>query len=315
MYSSLKRKVVSLSEKTIGKNRTNALKVLIKGDTHIHSRITKPQKDNILDIGENNSIIGNPKLDNSKIIFRGNNNILFCEDGVSVTNGVIEFAGSNSVIYLGWGKQSRYCSMNMTTFSDSASYIGKNTNLHKGKRHKTAILVHENKNLIIGEDCLFSLNIWFRTSDAHPIYSSSSKKRLNTPKSILIGDHVWIGQDVTILKGSAVGSGSIIAAGSIVSGKELLSNCSYAGVPARKVSEDIFFTKTVANKLTTTESKQLETFESDEYIYTYKIGEQIKLKEIDKNLMRLKNSNDKLNYIIKHLAIRKSKNRFYIGNS
>jgi len=73
------------------------------------------------------------------------------------------------------------------------------------------------------------------------MYNTETKERLNQSKSIVIDDHVWVGQNVFILKGSKVGSGSIIGARSIVPGKRLVSNALYAGTPVRKLRDKVFF--------------------------------------------------------------------------
>lgn len=39
---------------------------------------------------KNNKIIGTPQIVNSKITFKGENNILFCEEGVRIRNSNIK---------------------------------------------------------------------------------------------------------------------------------------------------------------------------------------------------------------------------------
>ena len=49
----------------------------------------------------NNRILGsNPNIINSKIVFKGSNNILFCEDNVTLKNSNLKFSGSDSIVYL-----------------------------------------------------------------------------------------------------------------------------------------------------------------------------------------------------------------------
>ena len=78
------------------------------------------------------------------------------------------------------------------------------------------------KNIIIGDNCMISFGSWIRNTDPHLVYDSSTYCRINPSKSVLIGDHVWIGQSCIILKGTVVGSGAILGAGSVVSGKKFL---------------------------------------------------------------------------------------------
>ena len=91
---------------------------------------------------------------------------------------------------------------------------------------------------------MFSLGVWLRTSDAHPIYDSNSKKRINDGKSIYLGDHVWVGQDSLILKGSRIDSGSIIGAKGVVSKKLIPHNQIWGGIPCKFIKKDIFWDAT-----------------------------------------------------------------------
>lgn len=48
-----------------------------------------------------NCILGKePSLQNSKIDFKGKNNILYCENDVRLVNSKIVFNGNNSLVYL-----------------------------------------------------------------------------------------------------------------------------------------------------------------------------------------------------------------------
>jgi carbonic anhydrase/acetyltransferase-like protein (isoleucine patch superfamily) len=175
------------------------------------------------------------------------------------------------------------------------------------------ITASEARNVIIGNDCLFSLNAWFRTSDGHAAYDGQTKKRINGAASILIGDHVWLGQDVTVLKGSRIGSGSIIGAGSIVTGKTLSSNTSCAGAPARELKNNIFFTKPNINGYDQQKLETIATEDTDEWMYK-RDENTLSFDEIDKDLSELQTSAEKLAYFRKNLAGKASKNRFYIGD-
>lgn len=72
------------------------------------------------------------------------------------------------------------------------------------------------KNITIGNQCLLSWDILIMDTDWHVITDSEGNVQ-NPPKSVQIGDHVWIGCRVTITKGVSIADGSIIAAGSIIS--------------------------------------------------------------------------------------------------
>lgn len=67
------------------------------------------------------------------------------------------------------------------------------------------------KNISIGDDCMFSWDITILDSDNHPIFDENGI-RLNPPKPVHIGNHVWLGCNVTILKGTHVADNSVVTA-------------------------------------------------------------------------------------------------------
>ena len=60
---------------------------------------------------------------------------------------------------------------------------------------------------------MLSANITVRTGDSHSV-TDLDGNRINNSKSVLFGDHVWIGNTVLIFKGSQIGVHSVIAGGS-----------------------------------------------------------------------------------------------------
>ena len=64
-------------------------------------------------------------------------------------------------------------------------------------------------------------------------------QRINLSKDIIIGDHVWIGQQVVILKGSNIGAQSIIGTRSLVTGKQFEKGVVIAGSPAKVMKENV----------------------------------------------------------------------------
>lgn len=82
-------------------------------------------------------------------------------------------------------------------------------------------------NALIGHACVFAtLNHDFEPAKRADLY----------PKSIHIGNDVWIGANSTILGGVNIGDGAIIAAGSVVN-KNVPSRCIVAGVPAKVIKK------------------------------------------------------------------------------
>ncbi|MCC8060603.1 MAG: acyltransferase [Clostridiales bacterium] len=112
--------------------------------------------------------------------------------------------------------------------------IGHNTHF-SGKTHLACI---EGKTIEIGERCLFSTDIVFRTGDSHSILDMNGV-RINPAADIHIGDHVWLGQQVTVLKGANVSSECVVGTGALITGKQFEANVIIAGSPAKTIRENI----------------------------------------------------------------------------
>lgn len=258
-------------------------------------------------------VFGNLILKESNISWgKGQNNYVFCDNtygDVVLEKSTISFVGSNAVIYI-MGGNKKSLKIKATLSPDSCIYIG-----HDSSFHKTAtchLATSEQANIVIGDDCMFSQDIWLRTSDAHPIYSVATKERLNYPKDILIGDHVWIGQEVMILKGSVVGSGSVLGARATLTNKQYFSNSSYAGTPARMISEEgaIFFDKTDLNAANKEKSKKFDKIDKDDFIFKYNKDTCI-INDVLTFLKENKDPNVRIEYF-KNLS--KDKNRFALSS-
>lgn len=99
-----------------------------------------------------------------------------------------------------------------------------------------------NMQIYISNDCMLSNHIIVRTSDSHPIYDMNTKERLNNPKSIFIGEHVWIAPNSKIMKGAVINKGSIIGSDSMVT-TEIPESSLAVGHPAKVVKKNIFWTR------------------------------------------------------------------------
>jgi acetyltransferase-like isoleucine patch superfamily enzyme len=131
-------------------------------------------------------------------------------------------------------------------FNGKAS-IGKGSRISVGKDgvlelgHEFSITARSTivcfKHIAIGERCLLSWENMIMDTDFHHIYQEN--KEINQPKSIAIGNHVWIGMRCTILKGSIIADGCIIAANSLVSGNLNLPASVYGGNPVKLLKQNI----------------------------------------------------------------------------
>lgn len=196
----------------------------------------------------------------SSVHFAGTGNVLFVEDGAKLRNSKLRFMGNDSVIYI--RKSPRYARVIASVFHESVFYLGSGASFTSEAR----FLPTERKHVIIGNDAMFSSRVAFRTADPHLIYSVGDHQRVNPSKSVWVGDHVWLGEDSLFLKGARIGSGSIVAARSVVT-KTVPSNSTTAGVPARIVGRDIFWTRPSVHGYTQDQTDRTSMHPGSEFVY------------------------------------------------
>lgn len=167
-------------------------------------------------------------------VYGDNNRIVFAESIYGICNVMINIFGNNNLIQIG-----KNFATDGLCFSieDDNNKIILGENCHGGENSELAAI--EGTNIVLGGDCMLSANITVRTGDSHSVLNAQSKQRINPSKSVVIGEHVWIGNTVLIFKGTEVGSHSVIAGGSVVTGKKFPENCIIGGNPAKIVKENI----------------------------------------------------------------------------
>lgn len=169
------------------------------------------------------------------INIHGNNNkIIFEPSRFSIKNISIEIRGDNNIISIG-----RDFATDGMRFSieDNDNRISIGKRCHGGGNSELAAI--EGTEIYPGDDCMLSANITIRTGDSHSVIDALSGLRLNPSKSVMIGDHVWIGNTVLIFKGTSISAGCIVAGGSVVTGKTFTPNCIIGGNPAKVIKENI----------------------------------------------------------------------------
>ena len=251
-------------------------------------------------------------MENSNIFFQGDNNILFIEDGVVLNNARIHFSGSNSLIYL--RKRRHKIKVNLQIGQDSLLFVGKD-NYFNDTLHISAT---EWQSVIVGNNCLFSFGIWLRTADPHLVYSTETNQRINHSKPILIGDHVWIGQDSLILKGTQIGSGSIVGGHSVVAGKKLPSNTIYGGNPAKQIRGGAFWLDNCTHTWTEERSKEWNCPpppdtglpEKDKWTYS-ETEDTLDMQELFCAVRRQEGAAARLAWVQETLVDHEAKDRFY----
>lgn len=93
------------------------------------------------------------------------------------------------------------------------------------------------KNITFGDDCLLGWNIHIRDCDGHSIYQNG--ERINQSDEVIIGNHVWVGQDVKILKGAKIPDGCVVAMNSCVTKKFEDLDTVIGGYPAKVIKTNI----------------------------------------------------------------------------
>lgn len=265
-------------------------------------KVTEPEMLTSLENG--NRFIGElPEMVNSSVTFSGRNNVLFCGKKVRLNNTNIKFSGSNSIVYL--CENYNDYKLNVNVYNNNVFYSGKD-NYFNGVMN---VILSEQKHFFIGNDCLLSFGIWVRNADPHLIYDAESRQRINPTKSIFIGDHVWVGQSAMILKGTQAESGSIIGAMSVVSNKKITANSSWAGNPAKRIRDGVFWDRPCVHAWIDEQTNESLQFDGEGYIFSYKEDEFVSFDEIEKKLDAKNSVDSKLEYLGKISADEK-RNRF-----
>lgn len=180
-----------------------------------------------------NKIVARGMLKHCKISFRGKNNTVEILSGAILKDCTLNISGNNNRIVFGESTYAHFADL-CTEDNGNRIEIGNRTYLC-GKIHLAAI---EGTSIIIGEDCLFSSEIVFRTGDSHSILDLSGN-RINPSQDIRIDRHVWIGHRVLINKGVEIGADNIIGTGAVVTKSIPQTNAVIAGVPAKVVKTNI----------------------------------------------------------------------------
>lgn len=150
----------------------------------------------------------------TRIIFRGKNNIcLILKSQYRIDQVTFDF-GSNSILFIEDNFSSGPC----------------------------VFRLREEKNIFIGNDCMFSSDISVWTSDGHAILDNNNRC-INRGGDIVLMDHVWIGHGVKILKNTAINKDTVVGGNSLVNKKFYQKNLLIAGSPASIIKRDIHWVR------------------------------------------------------------------------
>lgn len=180
--------------------------------------------------------VGKIKL---KINFNNTNNNVIILDNDTKLNGNFIIEGHNHVICIGGSADNiRNITQLVIRNSNNLFLLGSGGSIGQA----SFWIEGPHKAIIICDDPLFAWNIYVRNADSHGIIDLVTKELINSPRSVFIGPHVWIGQDTHILKGVVINAGSIIGASSLVT-RNIPSNSIAAGVPAQVLKSNVTWTR------------------------------------------------------------------------
>lgn len=177
--------------------------------------LSKGRRCRIIIEGDNNDVhIGeNCILDGMTLVVYGDNNKVTIKDNAKLLTGASIYVSDGGTVF-----------------------VGGDSTLRKSDVEVCAAKV------IIGDDCMFSVDIEIRNTDGHKIYDASTDGLINPPQDVYIGNHVWIGKGAIIMKGVNIGDGSVVGRGAIVT-RGCPPNSVMAGVPARIVRSGIYWSR------------------------------------------------------------------------
>lgn len=115
----------------------------------------------------------------------------------------------------------------------------------------TGSVIISAKKIVFGEDVMIGRNVMIYDSDFHQILDENLNP-INSPKEVVIEDHVWLTANININKGVRIGQGSIIASQTVVNGdipkysfvagqsvgKVLKENVSWSRNPIKKYASE-----------------------------------------------------------------------------
>jgi len=171
-------------------------------------------------------------LHRCRIELQGKNNSLEIAAGARLWDVTIRLIGESLHCRIGPGSRLRG---GLYQLEDSGSRleIGDSATIFN-----PMMIVCEGGLIRLGNDCLIAYGSDIRNSDAHSVIDATTRARLNPAADVILGDHVWIGNQVQILKGVKIGARAVVAARSVVT-KDVAPGTLVAGLPARVMREGI----------------------------------------------------------------------------
>lgn len=208
-----------------------------------------------------NKIIG--KIENCEVVFSGKNSVLKVCGNFSA--GCMKISiGSECDIEIGNNVSASGSTWNF--YDNAICSIGNNCRFRHGGfinvapfakiiigngftvEHEFIMIALPHTEIRFGEDCMVSRRVSIQSNDGHDIFDVRTGQNINaafelsTQRKVIIGNHVWIGQDASVLYNTEIGDGSIVGAKSLVKNK-FPNNCVIGGNPAKLLKTDIAWSR------------------------------------------------------------------------
>ena len=95
--------------------------------------------------------------------------------------------------------------------------------------------------IYVGPTGLWASKVRLQTDDMHAIRDQNGCRVNGFGQAIVVGRHVWLGQEALLMGGARVGEDTVVGARSLVK-DQLDANCIYAGAPARLLRSGVTWT-------------------------------------------------------------------------
>lgn len=100
-------------------------------------------------------------------------------------------------------------------------------------------LCETDASVTIGQDCMIGWHVSIVATDFHAVLDKKTKKVLNGPGNIIIGDKCWLGHGVRLLKNAKIPNNTIVGAESVVTKKFTETYTVIGGNPAKIVKKNV----------------------------------------------------------------------------
>lgn len=189
--------------------------------------------------GEGNEVVVGENVTLSGYI-RGDNNRIHIAS--SIRRSVISLcvSGSNNEVSIG-----RMIEVNALQIAIGSHVLAHRAALSIGDSFSIGpnsqfLLYTSGNRLVIGRDCMFSKNVTVRCGESpHLIFDKNTGEFLDVSDGVVIGDHVWVGENTYLTKSAQIADECIVGACAVVTKKFTTPHVAVAGNPAKVVRENV----------------------------------------------------------------------------